>query len=69
MRSSTAVTSELADSALAALKHAYDERKSSDVGDLILSAQESVTRIKQAIIRSSSRTYDQYELPENNSAV
>jgi hypothetical protein len=62
----------LADSALEILKRAYDERQSADVGALILSAQESITHLKQAIIHSRSYddlSYDPYELSENNSAV
>jgi hypothetical protein len=69
MHGSYTDTSELADSALEALKHAYDERQSSDIGDMILSAQEFITRLKQAILRSNRLKDDPYELSENNSAV
>jgi hypothetical protein len=69
MQASYAPASELADSALAALKYAYDKRESSDIGDLILSAQGYITRLKQATLRSNKLKYDLYELPDNNSAI
>lgn len=69
MHGSYAPASELADSALAALKNAYDKRTSSDIGDLILSAQGYISRLKQATLRTDNATYDLYELPDNNSAV
>ena len=67
MPGSYAPAIELADSALAALKIAYDKRTSSDIGELILSAQGYITRLKQATLRTHSLKYDVYELPDNNS--
>jgi hypothetical protein len=72
MPGSYTAASVLADSALETLRRAYDERDSSDVGALILSAQNSITRLKQAMANSRSYddlSYDPYELSENNSAV
>jgi hypothetical protein len=69
MHGSYTDTIELADSALDALKHAYDERQSLDIGDMILSAQGFITCLKQTILRSNRLKNDPYELPENNSAV
>jgi len=65
-------TAVLADSALQNLQRAYEERQSSDVGALILAAQESITRLKQALNNKHNYddlSYDPYELPEGNSAV
>jgi len=72
MPGSYTTTAVLADSALETLKRAYEERESRDVGSLILAAQESIARLKQAL--RSARSYDDlshdpYELSEYNSAV
>lgn len=69
MHGSYAPAGDLADSALAVLKNAYDKRTSSDIGDLILLAQGYVSRLKQATLHPDNATYDLYELPDNNSAV
>ncbi len=72
MPGSYTTTAILADSALQTLQRAYEERQSSDVGALILAAQESITRLKQALKNRHSYddlSHDPYELPECNSAV
>lgn len=69
MHGSYAPASDLADSALAVLRKAYDKRESSDIGDLILSAQGYISRLKQATLRPDNATYDLYDLPGNNSAI
>jgi len=72
MPGSYTTTAVLADSALETLKHAYEARDTPDVGTLILSAQNAISRLKQAL-RSAhgydDLSYDPYELSELNSAV
>lgn len=72
MPGSYTTTAVLADSAIETLKRAYEERESAEVGSLILAAQETIARLKQAL--KSARSYDDlshdpYELPEYNSAI
>jgi hypothetical protein len=72
MPGSNTAASVLADSALETLRRAYDDRQTQDVGDLILSAQESIANLKKAIFKSSGYgdlLGDSYELSETNSAI
>lgn len=60
----------LANNALDTLKQAYEERQTPNVGSLILTAYDTIARLKQEITaRRDDDLMDRYELNEFNSAV